>query len=285
MLDRQGRIKMLEIQNKDLSLRTQCNLLELNRSGLYYKPVINDDSSLANMISDIYLKSDCRYGYRKITSALKAEYNIDANHKKILKMMNEMGIEGIYPRKFIKTTVKNKTQNNIYPYLLKNITINHPNQVWATDITYIKLPERFMYFTAIIDLYSRYIVAHELSGSLAVNFCIDTLNTALLKGNPIIFNTDQGSQFTSNEFIQILKNANIQISMDHKGRCFDNIFIERLWRTLKQESIYFYRPETITELDQCIDAFVDWYNNDRLHQALNYKTPKSIYYAINNIVH
>lgn len=139
------------------------------------------------------------------------------------------------------------------------------------------MPNRFMYFIAIIDVYSRYILAYELSSNLEAIFCINTLKSALAKGSPVIFNTDQGSQFTSNEFIRILLQAHVQISMDHKGRCFDNIFVERLWRTLKQEAIYYYRPETLVELETCIDEFVDWYNNKRLHQSLNYRTPKSLY--------
>ena len=134
-----------------------------------------------------------------------------------------------------------------------------------------------MYFIAIIDLFSRYIIAHELSSNLEATFCITTLKTALTNASPDIFNTDQGSQFTSNDFVSTLLEANVQISMDHKGRCFDNIYVERLWRTLKQESIYYYRPETILELEECINEFVVWYNDKRLHQSLGYKTPESVY--------
>lgn len=189
--------------------------------------------------------------------------------------MQDMEIQGIYPRKFVNTTIKDS--NTVFPYLLNGVKIDHINQVWATDITYIKLPSKFMYFIAIIDLYSRYIITYELSSNLEATFCVDTLKSALLSGKPEIFNTDQGSQFTSNAFIETLQEHSIKISMDHKGRCFDNIFVERLWRTLKQEAIYYYRPETITELEKCIHEFVSWYNDDRLHQSLNYITPKSAY--------
>jgi putative transposase len=270
---------MLEINNKNISIRTQCKLLGINRSSVYYNSLINNESELANLIQEIYLSSDCRYGYRKITKDLHTRYNLKTNHKKVLKIMQEIGIQGIYPRKYTKTTIKDN--NAVYPYLLKDLKISKPNEVWATDITYIRMPSRFMYFIAIIDLYSRYIIAYELSSSLEATFCINTLNNALLTGTPLIFNTDQGSQFTAHDFINILQKANIKISMDHKGRCFDNIYVERLWRTLKQEAIYYYRPETLCELETCIENFVDWYNNHRLHQSLNYKTPKSVYNELN----
>ena len=271
-------MNMLEENHKYLSLSAQCRLLGLCRTSLYYRSIMNSDSEIANVIKEIYLKSDCRYGYRKITHSLKG-YNLVVNHKKVLKVMHDIGIQGIYPRKFINTTTKDS--HAIFPYLLEGVVINRVNQVWATDITYISLPGRFMYFIAIIDLYSRYIITHELSSNLEAGFCVDTLKVALSKGKPDIFNTDQGSQFTSNDFVNTLKKVNVQISMDHKGRCFDNIVVERLWRTLKQEAIYYYRPETISDLDKCINEFVLWYNNERLHQSLDYKTPKHVY--MNNL--
>lgn len=266
---------MLETNNKQLSMRKQCELLGVNRSTAYYKELINDNSEIANLIRDIYLQSDCRYGYRKITNSLELEHNMNVNHKKVLKIMRDIGIQGLYPRKHTKTTIKDN--NAVFPYLLKDMKINRPNHVWATDITYISMPNRFVYFIAVIDVYSRYILAYELSNTLEATFCINTLKTALSYGNPDIFNTDQGSQFTSNEFINTLLQANVSISMDHKGRCFDNIFVERLWRTLKQEAIYYYRPETLADLEMCLDEFVVWYNNKRLHQALGYRTPDSVY--------
>lgn len=268
-------MNMIEFNNKSLPISTQCRLLGLCRSSLYYTPLINGDSEIANLIKEIYLKSDCRYGYRKITAALQDDYKLIVNHKKVFRIMQDMSIQGLYPRKFINTTIKDN--HKIFPYLLSGVTINHIDQVWATDITYIRLPSRFMYFIAIIDLYSRYIIAYDLSSNLEASFCTDTLQTALSKNRPEIFNTDQGSQFTSNDFIDTLHNHDVKISMDHKGRCFDNIFVERLWRTLKQEAIYYYRPETILELEKCIHEFVVWYNEERKHQSLNYKTPRSVY--------
>ena len=188
--------------------------------------------------------------------------------------MKELGIQGIFPKKKFKAKSE---EYQIYPYLLGNIDILKKNHVWATDITYIKLPNSFMYFTAIIDLYSRYIVSYDLSHSLEIESSLSNLNNALKINTPLIFNTDQGCQYTSLQFIEILKSKNIEISMDHKGRCFDNILMERFWRTLKQECVYYYRPENIVELEECLYSFIEWYNNKRRHQSLNYQRPAELY--------
>lgn len=266
---------MLDPSYPKLSIRKQTAILNLCRSRFYYKNVIDNSSQTANLIKEIYLQSDCRYGYRKITASLAGRGHL-INHKKVLKIMQNMGIQGVYPRKYKNTSLKEN--NSIYPYLLEGLEITKPNQVWATDITYIALQNRFMYFIAIIDLYSRYIVSYDLCATLEADFCIETLKIALKTAVPLIFNTDQGSQFTSLGFIEVLKLHSIEISMDHKGRCFDNIFVERLWRTLKQEAIYYYRPETVKDLRFCLNNFVSWYNHERLHQSLNYQTPASIYH-------
>ena len=273
-MSRTSRLIMVE-QGFHISIRQQCELLGINRSGYYYRPIINNDSLLANEIMEVYSLSDCRYGYRKITKSLQSK-DMKINYKKTLRLMKEMGIEGLYPKKGVNTTIRTLS-HAIYPYLLEGLEICYPNQVWATDITYIKIQDRFFYFLAIVDLFSRYIVAYELSNSLNADFCVRTLQRALLLSNPEIFNSDQGCQFTSTEFISPLKAANIKISMDHKGRCFDNIFVERLWRTLKQECIYHYRPDSIQELEKRLDEFVHWYNNERIHQSLAYKTPSEFY--------
>ena len=267
-------MRMLDHHYSELSIRRQVAVLSLCRSTLYYKSLVCKISETANLIKEIYLDSDCRYGYRKITAALACQGHT-INHKKVLKLMQKMSIQGLYPKRYKNTSIK--ANHAIYPYLLAGLTITQPNQVWATDITYLAIQNRFMYFIAIIDLYSRFIVAYELSANLETGFCVETLKAALNVAIPIIFNTDQGAQFTSLDFIQVLKQHNVQISMDHKGRCFDNIFVERLWRTLKQEAIYYYRPETVKELEQCLKSFVDWYNYQRLHQSLNYQTPAAVY--------
>lgn len=259
----------------DISIRKQAVLLGISRSNFYYKPLINKDSELANLIKEIYLSSDCRYGYRKISAYLN-QTDRRINSKKVLRIMKEIGIEGLYPKRYKKTSLKS-LENRIYPYLLNDLEINRSNQVWATDITYIKLNNSFMYFMAIIDLHSRYIISHDLSHSLERDFCIGVLENALKNSVPEIFNSDQGCQYTSHEFTSKLLLHKFKISMDHTGRCFDNIFVERLWRTLKQEVIYYYRPENIRSLAERLSEFVCWYNNERLHQSLDYKTPASIY--------
>lgn len=259
----------------ELSIRKQTSLLGINRSTLYYKPLLSSDSLIANTIGEIYAESDCRYGYRKIGAALK-ELGLEVNNKKILRLMQEMNLQGLCPRKFPNTSAGD-LRHKLYPYLLENLEITKANQVWATDLTYIKIENIFVYFIAIIDLYSRYIVAHDLLHSMEAITCVALLRQALKYRKPEIFNSDQGAQFTSTDFTGLLIENNIEISMDHKGRCFDNIFIERFWRTLKQEAIYYYRPASIAELEKIIGDFIPWYNNKRLHQSLGYRTPASVY--------
>jgi putative transposase len=266
---------MIEFDHADLNISQQASLLELNRTSLYYKHKIFGDTELANQIHEIYLKSKCIYGYRKITASLH-NFGVISNHKKVSRIMREMKIIGLYPRKKINTTIVNSNQK--FAYLLKELTISFPNQVWATDITYIALPQGFIYLIAIIDLYSRYIIDHKISVSLDAEFCYQCLNDALKNGHrPQIFNSDQGSQFTSENFIKILQENQIRISMDGKGRCFDNIFVERLWRTIKQEDVYYQRYETVAEAKRSLSEFIIWYNHERLHQALDYKTPHQVY--------
>lgn len=269
------RKQMLEPQHPNLSMRRQVAILNLCRSSLYYRSLLSDVcDETSNLIREIYLNSDCRYGYRKITAELNHQGHA-VNHKKVLRLMQSMEIQGLYVLRSKNTSLQGN--HNIYPYLLEGLTITHPNHVWSTDITYIYVDNRFMYFIAIIDLYSRYIVTYELSANLEAGFCVETLQRALIIAVPGIFNTDQGSQFTSDDFIKVLQQNNIRISMDHKGRCFDNIFIERLWRTIKYEAVYYYRPETVKDLESCLQKFVFWYNTQRLHQSLNYQTPASVY--------
>lgn len=235
---------------------------------------MGDDSEIANLISEAYLASNCRYGYRKITRELQSAIAI--NHKKVARIMRSMGIVGLYPRRSIQTTIAAMGHEK-FPYLLGSLEIVRPNHVWATDITYIWLYDSFVYLVAIIDIFSRYIVGYELSHSLEASFCVELLRRVLNVCRPEIFNTDQGAQFTSNDFIAMLRNYEVKISMDHRGRCFDNIIMERFWRTLKQEAIYFMRPENIVELERVVGDFVCWYNNTRLHQSLGYKTPLAVY--------
>jgi putative transposase len=265
---------MLE-ENHKLSIRRQCDILAINRSSAYNKKKIKVEDKIEEKIIEQYIESGCRYGYRKITEALERQGD-NVNHKKVLAIMQKQNIQGVYPKKKFKYT---KTEHKKYPYLLNDLTINHPDEVWATDITYVKLPMGFIYLVAYIDLYSRYIVAFNISITMEAQFCIDCLQEALTKGRmPIILNTDQGSQFTSNDFVSYVEVNDIILSMDAKGRCFDNIFMERFWRSFKQEDLYRHRYESVAEAKAFIAAYILWYNNQRLHQALGYKTPSEIYF-------
>lgn len=263
---------MLDECFKPLSIRHQCKLLNINRSNLYYKKIESEDTEIANLIYEMWIENPM-YGYRKITKQLNKQ-KINTNHKKVLKIMQEMEIQALYQ----KPKLSRKDANNKkYPYLLKDLIIIRPNQVWATDITYIKIPGGYIYLIAIIDWCSRFVLDWQISNSMDVNFCLNTLKSALSRNIPEILNTDQGSQFTSDSWINLVKSSNIKISMDGKGRWADNVIIERFWRTLKYEGIFLEIPSTIIETKKTIDKFIKWYNYERLHQSLNYKTPAEVY--------
>ena len=271
-------MQMIDKNFNDLSLRDQFILLNLNRSSYYYKTIEanNLDQNIANAINELWLKYPF-YGYRKITAVLRRE-GILINHKKVLRLMREMNLSAIFPK--ASKHKKIKANQSQYPYLLKNLTIEKTNQVWATDITYIRMNDGFTYFLAIIDLYSRFILSAYLSTSLEADFCVEILKISLNKyKNPEIFNTDQGSQFTSSIWCEMLKEKNIKISHDGKGRCFDNIFNERLWRTVKYEEVYLKSYDSVNDARKQLMNFVEFYNYQRPHQSLNYKTPAEIYFA------
>lgn len=268
------RMIVIQEQNLDISVRRQCELLELNRSSLYYEPTaINaEDLKLMNLIDEIYTKKPC-LGSRQMKWRLwDRGYNV--GRKRVRRLMRRMGIAGIVPT---KNTSKHNPQHKIYPYLLRDVPINRVNQVWSMDITYIRLGHGFVYLTAIVDWHSRYVVTWRLSNTLNADFCIECLQEALQYGKPEIFNTDQGCQFTSEAFIKILTDAGIAISMDGRGRALDNIFIERLWRTLKYEDIYIKRYETIPAVFEGLKEFFDDYNMTRRHSSLKNRTPWSIF--------
>ena len=199
------------------------------------------------------------------------------NRKRVQRLMRLMRIEAIYPKP--KTSRRNK-EHKIYPYLLKGVVIGKPDQVWSTDITYIRIGNGFMYLTAIMDWFSRYVLSWKLSNTLDNAFCIEALEEALYISTPEIFNTDQGSQFTSLNFLRILKDKNIKISMDSKGRSLDNVFVERLWRTIKYEEVYLKDYRTVKEAHSSLKAFMKFYNQERLHQSLEYKVPMSVYRCV-----
>lgn len=256
------------------SLRQQCQWLSLHRSAYYYQPVpvSKEDLLLMRLLDEQYLETP-QYGYRKMGLVLLAAGYV-VNHKRVRRLMQTMGIEAIYPKiNLSKPAIGHK----IYPYLLRGLAIVKVHQVWATDITYIPMAEGYMYLMAIIDLHSRYVLVWSVSNTMDADWCSRVLKDALEKyPPPEIFNTDQGSQFTSEVFTQILLSFQIRISMDGKGRALDNIFVERLWRTVKYENVYLMAYADGWQLDTGLSAYFTFYNERRFHQSLNYQTPKQV---------
>ena len=257
-----------------MSVRRQCVLLGLARSTLYDVPCVESEEDLRwmRLIDEQYLATPF-YGSRKITEALKRQGH-RVNRKRIQRLMRLMGIEAIYPRK--KTTFPG-VGHKIYPYLLRGVKIDRVNQVWSTDITYVPMRQGFMYLVAVMDWHSRHILSWRLSNSLDGDFCLEALEEALSMGCPEVFNTDQGSQFTSLAFTGRLARAGAAISMDGRGRALDNVFIERLWRTVKYENIYLKEYATVDDLMKGLGEYLDFYDHGRLHQSLDYKTPWEVY--------
>ena len=260
-----------------LPITRQCQLLEISRSTAYYKskPVSEKDLVLMRRLDELHLK--CPFaGTRMLRDILRLE-GIRINRKKVQRLMRQMGIFAVYPKR--RNTSLPFRDHKVYPYLLRNLTIDHPNQVWCADITYIPLAKGFGYLVAIMDWYSRKVLSWRLSNTLDHLFCVDALNEALVKyGKPEIFNTDQGAQFTSEAFTGVLKQHDIKISMDGKGRWIDNRFIERLWRSLKYEDVYLNLYETMREAEQGIGKYLIFYNNERPHQGLTGLTPNKTFY-------
>ena len=257
-----------------VSVRRQCELLNLSRSGFYYEPlpISAEDQTIMNQIDEIYLKYPF-YGARRMSRELKG-LGFYVGRKRTGSLMNLMGLEAVFPR---RNTSKPNPHHPVYPYLLRGVEVSRTNQVWSMDITYIRLARGFVYLAAVIDWKSRYVLSWKLSNTLTSDFCIEALKEALSYGTPEIFNTDQGSQFTSAEFTQELKDRGIQISMDGRGRALDNIFVERLWRSVKYENIYLNCYETIPETQAGLKKYFEFYNVKRRHQSLDYKTPWLIY--------
>jgi putative transposase len=257
-------------------VRQQCEWLELNRSSYYYEPSPETtlNLQLMRLIDEQYMATPF-YGWPRMTAFLQGKgYAI--NHKRVQRLMQKMGIQAIYPK---PRTTSSTPGHKIYPYLLRDLEIVRPNQVWSTDITYIPLANGFMYLVAVIDWYSRFILDWRLSNTLDGIFCSDALQQALLLGRPEIFNSDQGSQFTATAFTEILMAAAVRISMDGRGRALDNIFIERFWRSLKYEEIYLKNYASVSALFVGLVHYFDFYNYRRPHQALNYRTPAQLYGA------
>ncbi len=263
----------------ELTIKNQCELLGISRSAYYYKPepTVNEEEIriLKAIIKELNLRPF--YGYRKITVALK---DMNVTRKQIRLIMRKAGLRAIYPGKRLSGPNK---QHEKYPYLLRDKAVWFPNQVWATDITYIKLNGGHVYLVAIIDLFSRATLSWKLSNTIDTEFCIAALDEAIMTyGIPAIFNTDQGSQFTSKEFTDKLKSHKIRISMDGKGRALDNIYIERFWRSLKYEEIYLNEYRSMEDLKAALKRYFNFYNTERFHQSLEYSTPNEMYNSVFN---
>ena len=260
---------MVDRRHPSLSVVCQCRLLDISRSGLYYRPIgiPQEDITIMKLIDRLHLAAPF-YGARKIAALL------NINRKRIRRLMQIMGLKTIYRR---PRTSKPAPGHHIYPYLLSNMSITRPNQVWAADITYIPMSRGFLYLVAIIDVYSRYVLSWRLSNTLDTDFCVEALEEALKKGRPEIFNTDQGTQFTSETFTGLLKSHGVRISMDGKGSYNDNLFIERLWRTVKYEEVYLKAYQDGLEARSSIRSYFRFYNSERPHQALGYRTPAEVF--------
>ena len=254
----------------------QCELLDLPRSTYYHVPELVTDEELALMalIDRCHLKYPF-YGSRRIREWL-ADEGYQVNRKRVQRLMGTMGIVALYPKRNLSLA---NQAHKIYPYLLRNLVIDRPNQVWATDITYIPMARGFVYLAAVIDWHSRKVLSWRLSNTLDASFCVDALEEAIdTYGKPEIFNTDQGSQFTGTDFIDVLKREDIQIRMDGKGRWVDNVFIERLWRSVKYEEVYLKAYEDIRAARTSLARYFEFYNTDRRHQSLDRQTPDNVYY-------
>ena len=266
---------MADRTHPSLSLSRQCALLDISRSGLYYRKagISEKDLTLMKLIDHQYLATPF-YGTRRIAVWLKGQ-SYQVNRKHVRRLMRLMGLRAIYRRP--RTSQPGKG-HKIYPYLLRSLAITRPNQVWAADITYIPMARGFLYLVAIMDWYSRYVLAWRLSNTLEADFCIAALEEALQKGKPEIFNTDQGAQFTGEAFTGILEQRGVHISMDGRGSYTDNLFIERLWRTVKYEEVYLKAYQDGREAKNGLDDFFRFYDDDRPHQALRYRTPSTVFY-------
>lgn len=262
--------------DSELTIAKQVELLGISRSSVYYTSVPIDSKTLEvmNQIDEIYTKRPF-YGSRRMSVTLSNQRKEKINRKRVQRLMRIMGLQAIYPKPNLS---KNDKSHIIYPYLLKNLKIAYPNHVWGSDITYVRMNGGFIYLSAIIDVFSRFIVAWEISITLEKDFVIETARKGLKIAVPDISNVDQGVQYTSKDFIDTYELVGTKISMDSKGRCLDNIFIERFWRSIKYEDIYLKNYETVVEAKIGIGKYIDFYNYQRPHQSLNYKTPAEIYY-------
>ena len=265
---------LIDADHPALSVRRQCELLGLSRSSHYYEPggEAPENLRLMRRIDEQYTACPF-YGSRRMTAWL-IEQGEEVNRKRVQRLMRVMGLEAIYPKPRLSTAGRG---HKVYPYLLRGVKIERADQVWSTDITYVPMASGFMYLAAVIDWYSRYVVAWQLSNTLDGSFCLEMLEEALKGGRPEVFNTDQGVQFTAAAFTGRLESAGVAVSMDGRGRAVDNVFVERLWRTVKYEDIYLRGYGAVPELHQGLGRYFTFYNHERIHQSLEYRTPAVVY--------
>jgi putative transposase len=267
---------MVDSKHPQLSMRKQCEVLGLHRSTLYYEPAEAnpEDLEIMNQIDRQYLRTPF-YGSRRMTVVLQ-ERGYEVNRKRVQRLMRRMGLEGLAPG---PSTSRPHPEHPVYPYLLRGLVIDRPNQVWSADITYIPLRMGFAYLMALLDWFSRKVLAFRLCNTLDARFCVEALEEALDRyGRPEISNTDQGAQFTSTTYTSVLKRHEVQISMDGKGRCKDNIFVERLWRAVKYEEVYLHAYDSMSEAARGIERYFEFYNTVRPHQSLDYQRPNEVYF-------
>jgi len=265
---------LIDRDDARLSVSQQCELLGLSRSSYYYEPATETAENLALMarIDEEYTAHPF-YGSRRMATWLRSQGH-EVNRKRVQRLMRLMGLEAVYPKP--KLSMRG-AGHKVYPYLLRGVSIERVNQVWSTDITYIPLPKGFLYLAAVLDWHSRYVLSWRLSNTLDVEFCIEALEEALQVGCPEVFNSDQGVQFTSAAFTSRLESAGAKVSMDGKGRCLDNVFVERLWRTVKYEEVYLWRHETVPALQAGLTRYFSFYNRERRHQSLANRTPAEVF--------
>jgi len=266
---------MIEPKHKKITISRQCDLIGISRASYYYESQRDDSYNplLMNLIDEQFTKTPF-YGVPKITENLRIKGHT-VNPKRVRRLMRKMGLVAIYPKKKLS---KAHPDHKKYPYLLRDVVIDHPDQVWSVDLTYIRLQHGFVYLCAIMDWHSRYVLAWDISITMDAAFCTRTLEKALKISKPEVFNSDQGSQFTSADFTGILERAGISISMDGRGRTFDNIFVERLWRTVKYEEVYLHNYLSVSDARRNLSKYFLFYNTERIHESLGYKTPYEIYY-------
>lgn len=264
----------MDEQHRSLSIRRQCELLGLPRSSYYYAPATESEENLDLMrrIDELYLQRPF-FGSRRMAEHLSVP-EAPLNRKRVQRLMRIMGLEAVYPK---KRTSHPGAGHQIYPYLLRDLKVSRANQVWCADITYVPLRQGFMYLVAVMDWYSRYVLSWRLSNSLDTSFCLEALEAATQLGLPEIFNSDQGAQFTSQAFTGRLLELGVAISMDGRGRALDNVFVERLWRSVKYEDIYLKDYERVDDLYDGLERYFQFYDHERRHQALDYRTPYEVY--------